>query len=79
MAKKSINKLKKMAADVQSGSRRALAQAITLIESTRPDHRSNAEQLLVSLIESTGEATRLGISGHQVLENPLSLKRWVFT
>ena len=52
-----------MAADVQSGSRRALAQAITLIESTRPDHRSNAEQLLVSLIESTGEATRLGISG----------------
>lgn len=52
-----------MASDVKSGDRRALARAITLVESTRPDHRSNAEQLLANLLGSTGKALRLGISG----------------
>ena len=52
-----------MASGVQSGDRRALSQAITLVESTHPDHRSHAEQLLASLLGNTGKALRLGISG----------------
>ena len=52
-----------MASDVESGDRRALARAITLVESTRLDDRSHAEQLLANLLGSTGNAVRLGISG----------------
>ena len=52
-----------MAANVRSNDRRAVAQAITLVESTHPDHRANAEQLLASLLGDTGNAIRLGISG----------------
>ena len=48
---------------IRNGNRRALAQAITLIESTRPDHRVEAEDLLETLLEYTGESLRLGISG----------------
>ena len=43
--------------------RRALAQAITLIESTRFDHRDAANDLLQQLIPHSGHAIRLGISG----------------
>ena len=43
--------------------RRALAKAITLLESTRPDHRAQADELLNALLPHTGEAFRLGISG----------------
>ena len=63
MAKQSPSKVKKLASDVRSGDRRALAQAITLVESTHPDHRPNAEQLLANLLGNTGKALRLGISG----------------
>ncbi len=52
-----------LAADLQSGQRRALARAITLIESTRPDHRRAAEALLAEVLPATGRAVRLGISG----------------
>ena len=45
------------------GDRRALARAITLIESTRPDHRDEAERLVESLLPHTGGAVRIGISG----------------
>lgn len=48
---------------VLSGDRRALARAITLVESDRPDHRESAEQLLDLLLPSTGKSIRLGISG----------------
>ncbi|HET8930937.1 MAG TPA: methylmalonyl Co-A mutase-associated GTPase MeaB [Acidimicrobiales bacterium] len=48
---------------IVAGDRRALARAITLTESTRPDHRLAAETLLNELIPSTGAALRLGISG----------------
>jgi LAO/AO transport system kinase len=40
-----------------------LAQAITLIESTRPDHRAAAATLLERLLPHAGESIRLGISG----------------
>jgi LAO/AO transport system kinase len=45
------------------GDRRALARAITLIESTRTDHRNEAEQLVELLLPRTGGAVRIGISG----------------
>ncbi len=43
--------------------RRAMAKAITLLESTRPDHRAQADELLTALLPHTGRALRLGISG----------------
>ena len=48
---------------VLSQSRRALAKSITLLESTRPDHRLRADALLNALLPHTGHAMRLGISG----------------
>ena len=43
--------------------RRALAKTITLLESTRADHRLRADALLNALLPKTGGAFRLGISG----------------
>jgi len=43
--------------------RRAIAKAITLLESTRTDHRAQADALLTGLLPHTGRAFRLGISG----------------
>ncbi|HET9977541.1 MAG TPA: methylmalonyl Co-A mutase-associated GTPase MeaB [Burkholderiaceae bacterium] len=43
--------------------RRAVAKAITLLESTRADHRARADELLNALLPATGHAFRLGISG----------------
>ena len=43
--------------------RRAIAKAITLLESTRPDHRAQGDALLTALLPHTGKALRLGISG----------------
>ncbi len=48
---------------VRSSDRRALARAITVIESTRVDHRSAAAKLLERLMPYTGDSIRLGISG----------------
>jgi LAO/AO transport system kinase len=43
--------------------RRALAKIITLLESTRLDHRHRADDVLNSLLPKTGKSFRLGISG----------------
>ncbi|MDP3701850.1 MAG: methylmalonyl Co-A mutase-associated GTPase MeaB [Hylemonella sp.] len=43
--------------------RRAMAKAITLLESTRADHRAQGDELLTALLPHTGGAFRLGISG----------------
>jgi LAO/AO transport system kinase len=43
--------------------RRAMAKAITLLESTRADHRAQADALLTALLPHTGKSLRLGISG----------------
>src|ERR1700704_6165453 len=48
---------------VRAGDRRALARAITLVESTRADHRADAVALLDAILPATGTATRVGISG----------------
>ncbi len=50
-------------AAVRAGDRRALARAITLIESSRDDHREQADALISALLPHTGQAIRLGISG----------------
>ena len=52
-----------LAEPLKAGDRRALAKAITLVESTRADHREQADALLTALMPSTGHALRLGISG----------------
>ena len=43
--------------------RRAISKAITLLESTRADHRAQADELLNALLPHTGKSFRLGISG----------------
>ena len=57
----------RLADRVRQGDRRALARAITLIESRRADHQERAEALLARLLPHTGQQTggaiRLGISG----------------
>ena len=57
------DKTQSLAEQVRAGDRRALAKAITLVESTREDHRRQASILLESLIPYSGKAIRLGISG----------------
>ena len=46
-----------------AGQRRAMAKAITLLESTRTDHRALADELLAAMLPHTGQSFRLGISG----------------
>ena len=46
-----------------AGERRALARAITLVESSRDDHRADAEALLSEILPHSGQAVRLGITG----------------
>ncbi|MFG1420159.1 methylmalonyl Co-A mutase-associated GTPase MeaB [Xanthobacter sp. VTT E-85238] len=53
----------RLAEGVVRGERAALARAITLIESRRPDHRRRAEILLQGLLPRTGNAYRVGITG----------------
>jgi LAO/AO transport system kinase len=55
--------LETLARRVLNHDRAALARAITLIESRRPDHQEQAEQLIGRLLPATGAAIRLGISG----------------
>ncbi len=52
-----------LTAALRRGDRRALARAITLVESTRPDHREEAERLVEVLLPDSGGAVRIGISG----------------
>jgi LAO/AO transport system kinase len=54
---------KELARGLRGGDRRALSRAITLVESSRDDHRAEAEQLLAELLPASGGALRLGISG----------------
>ena len=50
-------------APVLEGDRRALARAITLVESTRPEHRDRAAALLDALRDAGRQAMRIGLSG----------------
>jgi LAO/AO transport system kinase len=57
------NQIDDLAAAVRSGDRAALPRAITLVESTRADHREQAQQLLMALMPEAGSATHVGITG----------------
>jgi LAO/AO transport system kinase len=46
-----------------AGNRRALAKAITLVESTRRDHGLRAQKLLDAILPHAGRSLRIGISG----------------
>ncbi|MFF7215390.1 methylmalonyl Co-A mutase-associated GTPase MeaB [Streptomyces sp. NPDC008238] len=48
---------------VLDGSRAWIARAITLVESSRPDHRELAQRLLTELLPYAGKARRIGVSG----------------
>jgi len=53
----------RLAEDILAGDRRALARAITVVESTRADHRADAAALINELLPHTGSGIRLGVSG----------------
>jgi LAO/AO transport system kinase len=55
--------LEALAPGVLAGERAVLARAITLIESSRPEHRQLADTLLQQLLSATGKAQRIGITG----------------
>jgi LAO/AO transport system kinase len=46
-----------------AGDRAELARTITLVESTKPDHRSAARDLIAAVMPRTGSAIRVGITG----------------
>ena len=48
---------------IRAGDRRAMARAITLLESTRPDQIELGQSVLDSLIPDTGRAIRVGVTG----------------
>jgi LAO/AO transport system kinase len=48
---------------ILAGDRAALARAITLVESSRPDHNECARELLDACLPHTGKSVRLGITG----------------
>lgn len=48
---------------LKAGNRRALAKAITLVESKLESHREQAQELLEALLPETGQSIRIGISG----------------
>ena len=52
-----------LAGRIQNGERRALARAITLVESGRADHRAQAAELLEALKPAGRQALRIGLSG----------------
>lgn len=55
--------MSELARPILQGDRRALARAITLVESTRPDHREQALALLEELAGAGRQALRIGLSG----------------
>jgi len=60
---RATNDISALAAALRGGNRATLARAITLIESTRTDHRRTAHRLVQELLPLTGRAVRLGITG----------------
>lgn len=55
--------LKKLAGEVRQGVRTSLSKAITLIESSNPTHKTQAQNLLQELLPYTGNSIRIGITG----------------
>jgi LAO/AO transport system kinase len=62
-ATKSSRAVEQTAAAIRAGDRVALARAITLIESAKPEDQEAAQALLEALLPHTGTSIRVGISG----------------
>jgi LAO/AO transport system kinase len=62
-APKTEEQLNEWVAGVLGGDRAQMARAITLVESTRPDHAKLAQELLARLMPKSGGSHRIGISG----------------
>jgi len=58
-----MKSVKALAEAVRSGDRTELSRAITLLESTRPDQREKAQQLLLELLPDAGRSMHVGITG----------------
>lgn len=52
-----------LVADIRAGRRAAISRAITLVESSRPDHRAASRELLTELGVAPADTVRVGISG----------------
>jgi len=52
-----------LAAGIRAGERAALARGITLVESSRADHQEAAQELLAQVLDLSGRALRIGLSG----------------
>jgi len=52
-----------LAPRLMNGDRTALARAITLVESTRADHQAQARDLITAVMDRTGGAWRIGLTG----------------
>jgi LAO/AO transport system kinase len=63
MASQKSETVDELAAAVRGGDRAVLPRAITLLESTRPDHHERAQELLLALTPDSGDAHRVGITG----------------
>ncbi|BBX96072.1 methylmalonyl Co-A mutase-associated GTPase MeaB [Mycobacterium lacus] len=63
MTSENNDTVEELAAAVRRGDRAALPRAITLLESTRADHRERAQRLLLKLLPESGNAVRVGITG----------------
>jgi len=58
-----LSETERLVAGVRAADRRLLAKAITLAESTRPDHQALAREVMTELLPFTGKALRMGITG----------------
>lgn len=59
--------------------RRAMSKAITLLESTRADHRAQGDELLTALLPHTGKSFRLGISGVPSTVDLPAVRAWLLS
>jgi LAO/AO transport system kinase len=63
MAPDNADTVEELVKAVRGGDRAMLPRAITLVESTRPDHHEQAQRLLLELTPESGNAHRVGITG----------------
>ena len=61
--RKDMIDINKLAEKIVAQDRRALSRAITLVESSREDHRAQAVELVQRLHQNSGQALRIGLSG----------------
>ena len=60
---RAIKDIRQTAKAIRAGDRVALARAITLVESAKPEDQASAQKLLDVLLPYTGSAIRVGVSG----------------